>query len=463
MSVDDTSRKLFSKTDARYWLQPGKLIADARLRSLSCKIQMHGRRENFTLRTTNKTTAAAKAAKIYADVAVLGWDEALQKFKPEFVKAQQSATIGTWAEAVKATAEFRLATFTTYLQSLRQIASEIEGIGDQPALDEHGEPLRDKKRKIIIRSRFDYRAGGREAWIAKVNALPLSLLDAATVQRWKVAYIAKAGSAPDARRRAENSAATLIRCARSLFSAKARKYAAAELVLPNPLPFAGVEMPKKGSTAYASKINAASLIEAARTELAGEPFKMFCLALLCGLRKREIDLLTWAQVDFDKGVLRIERTEYFTPKSEDSIGEVDLDAELLALLRGWKAKASGPFVIESSRPPRHEASRVNYRCEPDFETLYAWLRLQGITARKPLHELRKELGAILASTQGIFAAQSVLRHAQISTTASYYTDKKRRITAGLGALLALKQGNVIAADFQALETPANAKRKARGA
>ncbi len=52
-----------------------------------------------------------------------------------------------------------------------------------------------------------------------------------------------------------------------------------------------------------------------------------------------------------------------------------------------------------------------------------------------LHELRKELGAILASEQGIFAAQSVLRHAQISTTAAYYTDRKRGITAGLGTLL----------------------------
>ena len=83
----------------------------------------------------------------------------------------------------------------------------------------------------------------------------------------------------------------------------------------------------------------------------------------------------------------------------------------------------------------------------DTLSLYDWLRKQGITARKPLHELRKELGAILASTHGIFAAQSVLRHAQISTTAAYYTDKKRRITAGLGTLLAPPPPNVIEAGF----------------
>jgi integrase len=196
-----------------------------------------------------------------------------------------------------------------------------------------------------------------------------------------------------------------------------------------------VELPKKGNTTYQSKINAAELIEHAQAELTGEPLKIFYLGILCGLRKREIDLLIWSQVDFGKGVIRIERTEYFQPKSEDSSGEIDLEAELLPLLQEWKTQASGAFVIESTRKPKHQNSRTNYRCEPHFGTLYAWLRKQGVTARKPLHELRKELGAILASTQGIFAAQSVLRHAQISTTAAYYTDKKKRITGGLGSLL----------------------------
>jgi integrase len=135
----------------------------------------------------------------------------------------------------------------------------------------------------------------------------------------------------------------------------------------------------------------------------------------------------------------------------------------VALLREWKIAASGPFVIHSTRSLRHDASRVNYRCTPHFEKLYVWLKAQGITARKPLHELRKELGALLASSQGIFAAQSVLRHAQISTTAAYYTDKKRRITAGLGSQLTASPTNVIEADFKTEEPPAKVKRETRGA
>ncbi|MDZ4288725.1 MAG: tyrosine-type recombinase/integrase [Prosthecobacter sp.] len=455
------------KSDTRHW--QGRLFKNSFTRDGSreetadwcVKIGHKGRRETFNLTTPNAEAAAGKALRIYRIVIGAGWEAARAEFKPKSVTVAKAATLGAWLEAVKATAEIKPATLTTYGQCLRQIAAEIESIGDQPALGEDGKPKKDRKGRAIHLSRFDYRTGGRNAWTAKVDALPLSVLSAASVQRWKLEYIARAGNAPDARRRAENSAATLIRCARSLFSAKARKYAGAELILPDPLPFVGVELPKKGNTTYQSKIDAATLIAKARQELIGEPFKIFILGLLCGLRKREIDLLTWGQVDFGKSLIRIELTEHFQTKSEDSAGEVDLDPETLALLRGWKANATGAFVIESKRPPRHDASRTNYRCTPHFKALYVWLKEQGVTARKPLHELRKELGAVLASTHGIFAAQSVLRHAQISTTAAYYTDKKRRITAGFGAWLSPAPGNIVKATFTKAEQKAKqAKGKA---
>ena len=450
------AKKAVPKTAAAYWINKVHKPGD----SPHFNVQMHyrGERHRFPLETAENTAAAEKARERFLYLVAHGWPATLAHFKPETVKQKRPATLGEWMESVKASSELSPSTLTTYCQCLRQIAAEIEEIGDQPALDENGTPKRDKKRRIVYLSRFDYRAGGRDAWTAKVDALPLSVLTAAAVQRWKVKYTAKAGNAPDARQRAANSAATLLRCARSLFSAKIRKYAAAELTLPDPLPFAGVELPKKGSTTYQSKIDAATLIESANAELEGEVFKVFCLGLLCGLRKREIDLLMWQQVDFSKGVIRLERTEFFEPKSEESIGEVDLDPELLTLLQGWKAQASGAFVIESTRKPKHAASRTNYRCQMHFEALYAWLRKHGITARKPLHELRKELGAILASTEGIFAAKSMLRHAQISTTAAYYTDKKRRITAGLGALLTPPASNVIPGEFA--HTAPNTKPKA---
>lgn len=458
--------KALPKTAAAYWL--AKVHKPGSSPHYNVQIAHRKQRHRFPLETADKAIAAERARDRYLHIVAHGWDATLEKFKPEAVKAMKIATIGSWLESVKATAEIRPATFTNYANSIRQIASEIEEIGDQPATDEHGEPKRDRRKRIVYLSRFNAQGGGNALWLAKVDALPLSILTAAAAQKWKLAYIDRAGASPDARRRAENTATSRLRSARALFSAEAREFASADLILPDPLPFASAfdfqggrkKKKKKANTAYQSKIDAAELIDKAKQELTGEPFKIFALGLLCGLRKREIDLLTWSQVDFTKGVVRIERTEYFTPKSEDSTGEVDLDAELLAMLRGWKATASGPFVIESARAPRHESSRVYYRCESDFASLYAWLRKHGVKAQKPLHELRKELGAILASAHGIFAAQSVLRHAQISTTAAYYTDKKRRITAGLGALFSSPTANVVEADFKPTESGPTTKRRA---
>jgi len=435
------------KADPRYWLQPGKLVADPRSRFLCCKVQVFGRRESFPLRTSNKSAAAAKAAQIFGDVVALGWSNALAKHKPTTQATDKAGTIAELFAEVKATAGFRPSTFTTYAQCLRQIASEIAEIGDQPAVSDDGQVKRGDDRKPLLLSRFDYRTGGRDAWAAKVDAQPLTLLTADAVQRWRLAYVARAGDAPDAARRAQNSVSALIRNARALFSPKALRFVREKLTLPDPLPFSGVKLEKRGSTRYVSKIDAATLIAKAGKELTGAPFQVFCLGLLCGLRKREIDTLLWRQVDFTTGHIRIEATEYLHPKSEDSIGSIDVDAELMALLRAWKAQSESEFVIASTRESRHSRSRTNYRCEKHFSALYAWLRANGVTARKPLHELRKELGAVLASKHGIFAAQNVLRHAQISTTAAYYTDKKQRISAGLGSLLSGGGSNVVEGAF----------------
>jgi hypothetical protein len=72
----------------------------------------------------------------------------------------------------------------------------------------------------------------------------------------------------------------------------------------------------------------------------------------------------------------------------------------------------------------------------------------------------------LANEQGIFAAQQVLRHAHIQTTARHYADKRRTITAGLGALLGdvAEPGKVIAFPVpEPVTTPVAKSAKKRGA
>jgi integrase len=201
---------------------------------------------------------------------------------------------------------------------------------------------------------------------------------------------------------------------------------------------------RRATTRYSSRIDPEALIRDAKKELSEVPecreqFKIFCLALLCGLRKREIDTLLWSSVDFEKQVIRIERTRYFQPKSEESAAEVDLAPELVAIFRVYRESAKCEFVIESENAPRYHISRANYRAERDFKALYAWLESKGVSARKKLHELRKECGSVIANSLGIFAASRALRHSDIRITSQYYSDKKVRITTGLDGLLGKTQ------------------------
>lgn len=439
----------FAKTDSRYWLarlfhNTYQLDGERKETKAWCaRIGRNGRRETFNLGTPNRESAARKAQEIYGALLAKGWDETLAQFKPKAAKPDRIATVGEYLADLQATVAFRATTWRAYVQALRSIASGVANVGDQPALDEHGQTLKDRHGRIIYLSRRDRYNGGVEAWQAKVDSLPLSVLTDEAVQKWKLSYLAENGSNPVLLQRAKHTVNAMIRSARSLFSnRKGRlKHLYAKLNLPDPLPFSGVSLEDEASKKYVSRVDARQLITAAKHELATDPtrreqFKIFCLGLLTGLRKREIDTLTWAQVDFDKHQVVICRTEYFEPKSKDSEASVDCDAELLSLLRSWRSSSRGEFVVESRHKARyHKAPATYYRAQEHFQALYGWLKAQGIKDQKPLHTLRKEVGSILANEQGIFAAQQVLRHKHIATTAKHYTDKRVRMTAGLGALL----------------------------
>ena len=52
--------------------------------------------------------------------------------------------------------------------------------------------------------------------------------------------------------------------------------------------------------------------------------------------QREIDLLEWSSFRWDFGMIRIEPTEYFLPKTEDSIGDVPVDPEFVTRIGASK-------------------------------------------------------------------------------------------------------------------------------
>jgi integrase len=180
------------------------------------------------------------------------------------------------------------------------------------------------------------------------------------------------------------------------------------------------------------------LIGQAKLELSEtdrEAFKAFLLAIMVGLRRKEIDLLEWDSFLWDSGVVRVQATQHFDAKTEDSLGEVAVDGELLEVFRGYRARASSSFVIESAGQPKSGVNYWHYRCQDVFDRLISWLRQNGVKANKPLHTLRKEFGSQICALHGVHAASRQLRHADITITNMFYTDARKRALTGLGRLL----------------------------
>jgi integrase len=421
ISGQEVAKHNFGKTDARYWhnvifkpaySKSGKTLC---IEHWAARIQWRGRRELFNLKTSNKASAAAKAKDIYAMLVGAGWPQTLAKFKPEMQRKAVS-TIGDFLKELRGHWSGKPKTFDDYCRAFRAIVSQIFGIKGG-------------------REKFDYLTGGRDAWIAKIDRIKLTDVTPDKVNRWRIAFVKKTGGNPVKQRRARISCNSLMRQAKSLFASELLRHLAVHT--PEKLPFDGVAFYKRESMRYHSTIEIETLISDAVQGLPQEQLKIFLLATMVGLRRAEIDKLQWEAFRWKEGKIRIETTEHSTLKTSDSAGDVPIDKELAALFRGWHAKASGLFVIEADGEPRTDTSYANYRAQRHFDALIKWLKSRGVTALKPLHELRKEFGSQLCAKYGIYAASRALRHADIAITAQHYLDQKERVTFGMGNLLVM--------------------------
>jgi integrase len=409
------------KADVRYWRErvfKPTYSGDGISPNWAVQIQHRGRRHKWSLETDNRDAAAARAKTIFQFVQANGWEAAKAKFRAKSIVQKPDSTMGELLDELAQKSDAKPKTLEGYAVALRKIVSDII---DHP----HG------------------RGGGRkkrEQWRKKIHSVRLARLTPAKVQKWKLDFVARAGADPIKQRAAKISANTFLRRAKSLFAPELTRHLE-EVQLPKPQPFEGVEFYKRTSMKYRSTFDVFGLIKDAKNELAKsepEQFKILLLAVMAGLRRKEIDTLEWPALRWDASVIRIEPTRWFHPKSEDSIGDIAVDPEFVELFRGYCAKAKGPFVIESDVDPRLDTRWEHYRCTSIFEGLIAWLRKKGVTTNTPLHTLRKEFGSRIAAEHGIYAASRLLRHADIQTTASHYLDQKKRVTAGMGHLLSSK-------------------------
>jgi hypothetical protein len=419
--------KKHGKADVRYW--EVKLFHDGYTREgkrvvspdWSVRIQHAGRREAFALGTPNKAAGAAKAKSIFQTLKGAGWEEALLRYKPESVRPRiLHVTVGDLLREVERVAGIRPKTMSDYSKALRKIVADVFNIDGG-------------------REKFNPHTGGRQKWIEKIDAVRLADLTPEKVQAWKLRFLKRADADPVSQRRARISVNSLLRQAKSLLSKNVMRFL--PLKLPEPLPFTGVAFEARQSMRYHSVVDVEKLIGEAQLELAGgdgdkpDQFKVLLLSLCAGLRRNEIDKLEWTAFDFHKHLIRIQETEFFRPKTEESSGDVEIDSEVSSLLEEFRKQSPGRFVVQSDRQLTMNATYSAYRCEKVFDGLIAWLRTKGVNAQKPLHELRKEFGSTIANEHGIFAASRALRHSDIAITTQHYADKKLRTTTGFGKML----------------------------
>jgi len=390
----------------------------------SVRLQHLGRREAFALGSANASGAASKAKEIAMYLEANGWEATLAKHKPDPFKRAEIATVGEFLADIRERSHLKPMTIRRYAVKLRKMVADLAKIGV-------GEKIEAKRKK------YDYVNGGRAAWLAKIDSQRLDILTSESVNEWRNAYVSKAGTDPVVRKSAERSAASYLRGVRALFTEDVTGVLKVKLPAN---PFAGVKLKDPGAQRYRSDIDPVWLLACAERDLRDkkrpQEFLALSLCLWGGLRRKEADLLTWAQIDLEAGQIHIRRTPYFEPKTEESQRDIDLPQEALDVIRSFKSGSHSEFVLEGS-DARPSATYDFYRDDGTWRKLNKWLRGKGVNEKKAIHMLRKESGSLMASQFGIEAARQHLGHRDIRTTSSHYVSKKARrevsLTAGESA------------------------------
>jgi hypothetical protein len=150
------------------------------------------------------------------------------------LSSSKVATIGKWIEAARGVSASNPATFAQYAASLRLIAGQILSV---------------RKTK----KRFGPGKGGAQAYRASIDGASLEILSAQAVQRWRLAYVARAGN-PAQERSRMTSANSTIRQARRLFADKIVRFLP-DARLPSSRLSVDVEFFPRQSARYFSRID----------------------------------------------------------------------------------------------------------------------------------------------------------------------------------------------------------------
>jgi len=174
-------------------------------------------------------------------------------------------------------------------------------------------------------------------------------------------------------------------------------------------PARGVKKFKEGrSTRFLSRAEMSRLGDSLRAaESAGEnqyAINAIRLLMLTGCRKNEILTLTWDQVDFERGFLRL-------ADSKTGAKNIHIAKPVCEILKSLPRSSENPFVIVGSKEGQH---LVNLQ--------KIWTRIRNTAGLEDvrLHDLRHSFASIGAkSGESLLVIGKILGHATSSATARY--------------------------------------------
>lgn len=178
--------------------------------------------------------------------------------------------------------------------------------------------------------------------------------------------------------------------------------------------------------------------------LAEEPMDyqaIFTTLLLTGMRRGELLGLEWPDIDFESGVIHIRRTSQYggkekgvftdTTKTEQSMRPISVPAELLDLLRQYRAwqaerrlQMGDMWSPEWTEHPRLFTSSTGEPMHPDlpYNMLHKMLKRHGMEPVS-LHSLRHTNATLLiGSGTDVRTVSGRLGHSQTSTTLNIYAE-----------------------------------------
>ncbi|NDV60968.1 tyrosine-type recombinase/integrase [Puniceicoccales bacterium CK1056] len=437
-SAGSRKHRTKGKDQAGYWLDKNRLVQRGKSTEYYARIYWDNRDRWVSFGSSNKRIAADRAAAFYGRLKFEGWEAAFSLIRP---KKAASVTVGEFIEA----AEEALThpgrggkipnpdTVRQYAIAFRKVAGDVGGV-----------------RKTAKR----FHGKGSEVYRKRVNALPLSKITKEAVEGWRSKRLKKAGTDPLKLKAARATCNSYLRSCRALFSSNVLERLQRKGIELNQSPFAEITPIKEGDHRYRSSISREVLVQQAIRELKvampdpeertleakakrdkNEQFKVFLLALFCGLRRGEIDFLTWGQIHLAEGFIRIEETRFHKPKSDTSCRDVPLDPQTVDMIRSYLPFAAGAFFLEAEAKPEGSRTDRGYRCNRHFKALTAWLRKKGMDSKAPIHDLRREFGSFVCENTGIHAASVILGHSGVAVTEKYYLDVSRKTPPGIGKLL----------------------------